>query len=160
MFFTIRYTCVLKNMRLTHCMRNMHCVTRFTSLPCVKRTFNMRFKKRMFYACCTFSCVMFFPLYILSSCSPKNLVIITNRVFLKKKKYNFRYLIVQKTWVIMHDLYVIYMEKINIALYIQSNIIKYVFKAYVNFVNASYPHCHLIMTYVYLLAGLQSNSGF
>ena len=52
MFYVRYFTYVkhaLMNVRLT-------CVTQFTPLPCVKRTFNMHFKKRMFYVCCTFSC--------------------------------------------------------------------------------------------------------
>ena len=40
----------LMNVRLT-------CITRFTPLLYVKRTFNISFQKRMFYAWCTFSCV-------------------------------------------------------------------------------------------------------
>ena len=52
--FYVRYFMYVK-----HALMNVRkaCVTRFTRLPCVKRMFNMRFKKRMFYACCTFCCV-------------------------------------------------------------------------------------------------------
>ena len=52
--FYVRYftyvKCALMNVRETR-------VTRFTCLPCVKRMFNMRFKKHMVNACFTFSCV-------------------------------------------------------------------------------------------------------
>ena len=54
MFYTVLHTlldylkCALMNVHLT-------CLTRCTRIPCIKRTFNKCFKKRMFYPCCTFS---------------------------------------------------------------------------------------------------------